>query len=57
MKQRIVTSIYWYNELKDCVKCSNEYYFTEKPFCEKMVEYTVENIEEFNKISKEKGWI
>ena len=56
MKQRVTTSVYWYNDLKDYVNCFDEYYFTEKHFGE-MVEYTVEDIEEFNKISKQKGWI
>ena len=56
MKQRVTTSVYWYNDLKDYVKCFDEYCFVEKPFGV-MVEYTVEDIEEFNKISKKKGWI
>lgn len=56
MKQRVITNLYWYNELKNYVNCSDEYCFIEEPFGE-LVEYTVEDIEEFNKISKEKGWI
>lgn len=44
----------WYNEIKDCVKTENPYFYTENN--RNYVEVDVE-LKPFNKISLELGWI
>ena len=44
----------WYNDIKDSVKCANEYHYANE--FGNYVELDT-NEEEFNRVSTEKGWM
>lgn len=49
-------NINWYNEIKEIVPMENPYFITEGPFAGQ-VEVDVLNVEKFEQVSTEKGWM
>lgn len=55
MKIAMATQRCWYEDIKSEVKCENEFFYNDEIFGE-CVEFDA-NEEEFERVSKEKGWM